>query len=87
MSALFPNGNIIDCNHELSTAVSKAMQILGYFELPEDEQPDQSIWNHPDKLEQWWEQIKAAKDDPNKQSKIEWEQADLEQNELTKNYK
>lgn len=68
-------------------AVSKAMQILGYFEMPEDEQPDASIWNQPEKLDAWWDEIKAARNDPNKKSKIEWESADLDQNELTKDYR
>lgn len=75
---------MLRCNHELSVAITKALIILGYMELPEDDQPDDSIWNHPEKLEAWFEEVKNRRNNPGKE-KIDddWANVDLEQNEYT----
>ena len=36
--------------------------VLGYFELPDDEQPDASIWGSPERLEEWFEAIKQRRE-------------------------
>lgn len=64
MDSYYPNKNIIECNYELSQAISQALMILGYYELPENEQPDESIWSHPEKLEDWWESVKRNRETP-----------------------
>jgi hypothetical protein len=72
-------------NHELSTAITKALIILNYYELPEEDQPKNTIWDHPEKLEEWFEQVKERRKHPGTEKvPDEWENVDLEQNELTK---
>ncbi len=77
---------MLRANHELSMAVTRALIVLGYFELPDDETPDESIWGHPEKLEAWFDEVKSKRNNPGSErvSNAEWEQAELEQNELTK---
>lgn len=36
--------------------------MLGYLELPEDEVPDESIWHHPMRLEEWFEAVKQRRE-------------------------
>lgn len=73
-------------NHELSVAITKALIILGYMELPEEDQPDDNIWNHHEKLEAWFEQVKERRKHPGREKvDTEWDNVDLEQNEETKN--
>lgn len=36
--------------------------MLGFFELPEDEVPDESIWHHSERLEEWFEAIKQRRE-------------------------
>lgn len=38
------------------------MTVLGFFELPEDEVPDESIWHHHARLEEWFEAIKQRRE-------------------------
>lgn len=84
LSTIFPDGDMVKANHELSTAVTKAMIILGYFEMMDDDRPDESIWNHQERLDEHFELVKQRRDNPNHEiiDKREWEEADLEQNEL-----
>lgn len=35
--------------------------MLGYFELPEDEVPDENIWHHPERLDEWFEAVKQRR--------------------------
>jgi hypothetical protein len=72
-------------NHELSIAITKALIILGYMQLPEDDIPKEEIWGHPELLEAWFEEVKARRENPGRsKNNSEWENVDLEQNELTK---
>jgi hypothetical protein len=72
-------------NHELSVAITKALIILGYFEGMEEDTPDESIWGHPEKLEEWFETVKERRKNPGaSKNNSEWENVDLDQNELTK---
>lgn len=36
--------------------------VLGYGELPEAEVPDENIWHHPERLEEWWEAVKQRRE-------------------------
>jgi hypothetical protein len=36
--------------------------VLGYFELPDNDQPDEHIWGHPERLEEWFEAIKQRRE-------------------------
>ena len=46
-------------------AISEAMQVLGWWELPEDEQPPQEMWGLDDRLKEWWEAVEAKRKDRN----------------------
>lgn len=58
---------------------------LGFYELPEEEQPDELIWNHQERLDEWFKQVKEDRKHPNKKKAHdeEWEDVDLDQNEHT----
>lgn len=36
--------------------------VLGYFELPKDEVPDENIWHHPQRIEEWFEAVEQRRD-------------------------
>lgn len=37
--------------------------VLGYFESgTADDVPDESIWHHPERLEEWWEAVKQRRE-------------------------
>jgi len=36
--------------------------VLGYFELPENEIPDENNWHHSARLEEWFEAIKQRRE-------------------------
>lgn len=60
------------------------------MEMLDDEQPDQSIWNHHERLEEHFEQLKAKRANPNMErieAEKEWQAADLEQNSLAEEWK
>ncbi len=89
LSSLFPGGNLIESNNELSMAVTKAMIVLGYYEMPEDDQPDDSIWNHFERLTEHFEMVKKMRKNPGHEviDKQEWDDADLMQNDLAEQWK
>lgn len=35
-----------------------------YYELPDEERPDENIWHHPQRLQEWFEAVKAKRKDP-----------------------
>lgn len=37
---------------------------MGYFEMPEDDRPDESIWLHQEKLDEWFENVKFNRKHP-----------------------
>lgn len=53
------------------------------MELPEKDQPDESIWNHPELLEEWFEQVKLRRENPGKEIIPKEDESDWMQNELT----
>jgi len=57
--------------------------VLGYFELPEDEVPDEDIWHHPARLEEWFEAIKQRRESGH-QAIDEPEDVDMTGNEFTR---
>lgn len=46
---------------DLMEAVSAAMAVLGWFELPEDEVPPERYWHSPDLLDEWFEAAKRRR--------------------------
>lgn len=88
MESFFPDKDITRCNHELSTAITSALVILGFFELPEDEQPDESIWGHPERLDDWFEAVKHRRKNPGQEPIVDdYSDKDFTQNELTAQYR
>jgi len=61
--------------------------ILGYAELPEAEVPDEDIWHHPERLEEWWEAVKQRRENPDMEPVPKASESDFAQNELTLQYK
>lgn len=60
-----------------------ALQVLGYFELPAEEIPDEKIWHHPARLEEWFEAIKQRRES-GLQPIDEAEDVDMTRNELAR---
>lgn len=56
--------------------------MLGYFELPENEVPDENIWHHSTRLEEWFEAIKQRRETGHQP--IEADDADMTGNELAR---
>lgn len=53
--------------------------------MPDDEVPDESIWHHPERLEEWFEAVKQRRErglDPIDRA----EDVDMTGNELTRDY-
>ena len=44
-------------------AVSEALQVLNWWELPEEEQPPPEIWGVDTMLKQWWADVKLRRDE------------------------
>jgi len=67
----------------LTVAITAALQVLGYFELPDDEVPDENIWHHASRLEGWFEAIKQRRES-GLQPIDQAEDAEMTGNELTR---
>lgn len=35
---------------------------MGYLELPDDEVPEENIWGHPERLEEWFLAVKQRRE-------------------------
>ena len=68
----------------MTVAITAALQVLGYFELPDDEVPDENIWHHSQRLEEWFEAIKQRREN-GLQPVDEVEDADMTGNEFARN--
>lgn len=60
--------------------------MLGFFELPEDEVPDESIWHDPERLEEWFEAVKQRRESGLSPVDDRVEDAEMTGNELTSEY-
>jgi hypothetical protein len=41
--------------------------VLGYFELPDDERPDELFWHHSERLTEWFEAVSERRKNPDMQ--------------------
>lgn len=57
--------------------------VLGYFEMPKNEQPDENIWHHPERLEEWFEAVERRRES-GMQPIDEGEDTDMTQNALAR---
>ena len=57
--------------------------MLGYFELPENEVPDEDIWHHASRLEEWFEAVKQRRENGH-QPIDDAEDVDMTGNELAR---
>jgi hypothetical protein len=57
--------------------------VLGFFELPEDEVPDEAIWHHEHRLEEWFAAIKQRRESGMRPVEDEPAEAGWAKNELT----
>lgn len=45
-------------------AITVALMTLGFYEMPEKDQPPEEIWHHGERLEQWFEAVKTRQNHP-----------------------
>lgn len=45
-------------------AITVALMTLGFYEMPESDQPPEEIWHHGERLEQWFAAVKTRQDHP-----------------------
>lgn len=43
--------------------MSAALDVLGYFELPEEDTPPEEYWHYQDRLSEWFEAVKARREE------------------------
>lgn len=48
---------------DLALAISEALAVLGFLELPSEDQPDPSIWHHRERLDEWFAGAKQRRED------------------------
>lgn len=46
------------------TAVSVALGVLGFLELPEEDTPPELIWHNDSRMEEWWASVKERRANP-----------------------
>ena len=63
MATLYPGGDVTQAPADLVDAVSAALQVLSFSELPEDEVPPRNIWHHNERLDEWWKSVKQKRDE------------------------
>jgi hypothetical protein len=64
--------------------LTAALQVLGFLELPDDEQPDESIWGNPARLEEWFRVVQQRRENPGSGSEaVPQADEDMSRNELT----
>jgi hypothetical protein len=64
VSALYPEGvdDLLDLPHALFDNIVQATVVLGWRELPEDEQPPKRIWLDTDKLREHFAWVKRKRE-------------------------
>lgn len=65
------------------TAISHALAVLGFFELPDEQQPPERIWLDDKALSEHFKQVRSSQKSGGGNSGME-QVPDLSQNELTK---
>lgn len=46
-------------------AITIALMTLGFYEMPESDQPPEEIWHHGERLEEWFKAVKYRQEHPN----------------------
>lgn len=57
--------------------------VLSYYEAPEEEIPDESIWHHQERLEEWFVAVKQRRES-GMQPVDEGEETSMATNELSR---
>lgn len=63
LDAFYPDGDVTRANWDLVVAIEAAIQVLGWFEHPQDEQPPENIWHSPERIKEWFEAIRQKRRD------------------------
>lgn len=57
------DGKLVDAPYDLLTALNEGLTVFSWFEnLPEDEQPPRAIWWSSELLDDWFEEVKKARE-------------------------
>jgi len=71
VDSLYPGGSAVTAPYALVVAVNEALRVLGYFEMPLDDQPPRHIWGNPDRLDEWFKAVKQRRLNPVKSQSME----------------
>lgn len=77
---MYPGGSWLNASWFLAEAVSHAMRVLGYLEMPKDDRPPPEIWLLEDDLQAHFEQLERKYSG----SRADTESVPMAQNELTR---
>lgn len=68
ISSLFPPGvtRLWDLPYTIHSAIRMALYFIGFEEYRESERPPKRIWLDADKMKQWWQDVKAAREEEGK---------------------
>lgn len=83
LASLYPNGDSVNAPWPVSMAVSHALAILSWMELPEEDRPSETIWLEPEMLEHHFNEVKARWADRSGGKELEGQNT-LVENDLTK---
>jgi pimeloyl-ACP methyl ester carboxylesterase len=83
LGGIWPDGDVRRAGWDLVLAVNEALSVLGYFEIPnEEDQPPELIWGNDDRLIAWFDEVKFRRQNPDN-SRME-PIPDMQQNDLSK---
>lgn len=58
LAALYPKGNAAEAPWPLAQAISHALSVLNWMELPEDDRPPEFMWLEPEMLQGHFDEVK-----------------------------
>lgn len=83
ISSLFPPGitRLYDLPFTVFNAIRLALYFLSFEELPEKERPPKAIWLDEERMQSWWNEVKANRE---AEGKGEGDMSSMPQNDLLK---
>lgn len=90
MASLYPGGDVTLAPADLVVAVTAALTVLSFSELPTDEVPPRNIWHHDERMKEWWASVKQRRGVGSSGSggePVPQATEGMDQNELTARYR